>query len=136
MLFAIAVSEPRECLLLQQWNQVNTDTKRTCHNAHIIQVSILRGLSENSVTDLAQKYVSLFKYFVIFPKKESHFIYFLTKMIYWAKLKGKPLSQIQMHRTGSFTFFEGSKISKFRFHQDHSHDRKHFIIVQIALDCR
>ena len=59
MLFAIAVSEPRECLLLKQWNQVNTDTKRTCHNAHIIQVSILSGLSENSVADLAQKYVSL-----------------------------------------------------------------------------
>lgn len=59
MLFAIAVSEPRECLLLQQWNQVNTDTKRTCHNAHIIQVSILSGLSENNVTNLAQKYASL-----------------------------------------------------------------------------
>ena len=59
MLFAKAVSESRECLLLQQWNQVNMNTKGTCHNAHIIQVSILSGLSVNNVTDLAQIYVNL-----------------------------------------------------------------------------
>ena len=59
MLFAKAVSESRECLLLQQWNQVNMNTKGTYHNAHIIQVSILSGLLVNNVTDLAQIYVSL-----------------------------------------------------------------------------
>ena len=65
MLFAIAVSESKEWLLsLQQWNHVNMNTKGTCHNAHIIQVSILSGLSKKNVIDtklinLAQKYVSL-----------------------------------------------------------------------------
>lgn len=98
MLFAIAVSEPRECLPLQQWNQVNTNTKRTCHNAHIIQVSIIKRSVRKQCHRPCSKICKLIKNFVIYPKKESHFIYFLTKMIYWAKLDRKPFSRIQMHR--------------------------------------
>ena len=31
-----------------QWNQVNTDTKGTCHSVRIIRVSVLSGLSEKT----------------------------------------------------------------------------------------
>ena len=100
MLFAIAVSEPRECLLLKQWNQVNTDTKRTCHNAHIIHAGVyIKRAVRKQCHRPCSKICKLIKYFVIFPEEERHFIYFLTKMIYWVKLKGKPFSRIQMHRT-------------------------------------
>ena len=83
----------------------------------------------------------LIKYFVIFPRKESHFIYFLTKMIYWAKLEEKLFLESKCTGLG---FAENKSVIYFirRQHQNsvfikiYLHDSKHFIIVQIALDCR